>query len=149
MVALTGKTLSHLLHQPSLMVPPEVRQALLVCWFSHNTLKGLEVSSSPIAVLIGNWIANDGLRPADAAAILTEQASLRGFGGHQFANELLAKLAGECLYAIKKRAAEAESEQRTAEAAKFLDAPAVKENQSTVSELSKYLSDLWQNGTGD
>jgi hypothetical protein len=108
-VPLSPATLAHVTAYPSLMVPLEVRPALLECWCAHRTMKGLEHSAFPIAVPLSIWINREGLRPDDAAAILRSMQGMTSYSKCEFSTQLLAEIAARCAAAVKRREAEAEA----------------------------------------
>ena len=111
-LALSPTSLAVVLSYPSILLPPQVRPALMECWLAHNTIKGLEKNSLAIAVPMSVWLRDDGLTEADAAAILRRQQRLANFGNYNFASELVNAIAEQCRAAVATRRREAETAER-------------------------------------
>ena len=108
-VPLSSAGLELVLRYPSLLVAPEVRPALFLCWLAHKTLKGLDDPIS-IAAPIAVWIAEDGLTPEDAATVLKSMLRPSVFKTHKFGSDLLSDLAAKVEAVIERRRKEAERE---------------------------------------
>lgn len=92
-LSLTAANMKALLANPSNMIPPEVRPALLECWATHRHLTGMETAFA-IAAPMAVWINRHGLHPDDAIAVLLEMQRPENYAKHVFASDLLSSIGG-------------------------------------------------------
>lgn len=101
-LALTAANMKSLIANPSNMVPPEVRPALLECWATHRHLAGMETAFA-IAAPMSVWINRHGLHSDDATAVLLEMQRPENYAKHVFASDLLSAIGGYVAGKIKDR----------------------------------------------
>lgn len=115
-ITLTMETYAAILDKPLLALPPQVRPAALLFWMSYKHLSGME-SAISIASRISIWIDRHGLLPEDAVKILDNMLAPAEMASHEFASQVLAKLACQVTQVIDRRKTVAELRRRQEEEA--------------------------------